>query len=151
MKAPARRRNSGRGKYAGRSGAPPTDERSPPQLDEAVLRAARRAVRFQWLHDLLESLRPTKQSRWQILVAFALGMLAGVGLETLVEQSNETPRRDLIHAGDPSSMTPAEEGALRDSPASWLRWIAGLVLSGEVEAARDELQEFRERYPDHGG
>lgn len=130
---------------------PPPEDRSPPELDEAVLKAARRAVRFHWLQVLLEKLHLTQGSSWQLLVAVALGMLAGVGLETLVGERGEPVPAGVIHAGDaPLSDVDVGDPETR-SPESWLRHIAALVLQGRIAEAESELRAFGHSHPDYPG
>ena len=125
---------------------PPPEDRSPPELDAAVLKAARRAVRFHWLQVLLEKLHLTQGSSWQLLVAVALGMLAGVGLETLVGDRGESVPEGVIHAGD----APLSDVDVGD-PESWLRHIAALVLQGRIAEAEAELRAFGHSHPDYTG
>jgi hypothetical protein len=150
MSDPDRTKGSERKFDAVQGNPPPPDDRSPPELDEAILKASRRAVRFQWFHVLLEKLHLTQGSSWQLLVALAVGTLAGVGLETLTGEKVEPVPSGVIHAGDPPLSRSDEEGAETRSPESWLRHIAALVLDGSITEAQSELQAFRQSYPDFG-
>jgi hypothetical protein len=149
MSDPDRTKGSERKFDAVQGNPPPPDDRSPPELDEAILKASRRAVRFHWFHVLLEKLHLTQGSSWQLLVALAVGMLAGVGLETLTGEKVEPVPSGVIHAGDPPLSRSDEEGAETRSPEFWLRHIAALVLNGQIAEAESELRVFRQSYPDY--
>ena len=126
------------------------EDRSPPELDEAILKAARRAVRFHWLTVLLEKLHLDSSTTWQLLVALAIGLLLGLGLEPFIGEALRPEPSPLIHAGDPPPKgIPAGQKNQPTSPERWLQSIAALVLRGMTSEAESELRAFRQRYPDH--
>ena len=126
------------------------EDRSPPELDEAILKAARRAVRFHWLTVLLERLHLDSSTTWQPLVALAIGLLLGLGLEPFIGEALRNEPSPLIHAGDPpSNAIPERQENEPTSPERWLQSIAALVLRGSTAEAESELRAFRQRYPDY--
>ena len=128
---------------------PPPHDRSPPELDEAILKASRRAVRFHWLTSLLEGVHLSPIAGWQFVVGLTLGALVFFGLDTLFGDKPEPVSPGMIHAGDPPSSGSREEDAATRSPESWLRHIAVLVGEGRVAEAEAELRAFRQSYPDY--
>jgi len=127
----------------------PPDDCSPPDLDEAVLRAARRAVRFHWLTCWLEKAQLSPVSGWQLLAGMTLGAGICVGLDLLLGDDADPIPPGTIHAGDPPSLWSRQEGIDTRLPASWLRHIAVLVRDGRVVEPEAELRAFRQSYPDY--
>jgi hypothetical protein len=127
---------------------PPPDDRSPPELDEAVLKAARRAVRFHWITRLLEKAHLSPVAGWQLLAGMTLGALICAGLDLLLGDDADPLPPGTIHAGDPPSSGTSEDDVDTRSPAYWLRHIAALVRDGRVTEAEAELRAFRQSYPD---
>jgi len=126
------------------------EDRSPPDLDEAILRASRRAVRFHWLAALLEKLHLDSSSNWPLLVALAIGLLLGLGLASFIDEALQPGPSLLVHGEDsPSNGVAKSQTHEPASPERWLKSIASLVLEGRAAEAESELQAFRERYPDH--
>ena len=126
------------------------DDRSPPELDEAILKASRRAVRFHWLTSLLERLHLDPSTNWHVLAALAIGLLLGLGLEPFIGEALRPEPSPFIYAGDSlSNGVPQRETDQPTSPESWLKSIAGLVLQGRTAEAESELRAFRQRYPEY--
>ena len=130
---------------------PPTPEdRSPPELDEAILKASRREARFHWLTTLLERVHLAPSSPWHLLVALAIGLLLGLGLNPLIGSVLQPERGPFMQAGDPLvNGVPPRKKDQRTSPESWLKSIAALVLQGKTAEAESALRTFRQRYPDY--
>ena len=128
---------------------PPTPEdRSPPELDEAILKASRREARFRWLATLLERLHLTPTTPWHLLVALAIGLLFGAGLKPFVDEALWPEPGPFVQAGDPrvNGVSPRKKDQPA-SPESWLKSIAALVLHGKTAEAESELRAFHQRYP----
>lgn len=131
---------------------PSREERSPAALDEAILKASRRAVRFHRLTVWLERLRHPSRATWQIVISLALAVLLGLGLSPFIDEQSGSSPAPIIHAGDPTTgLTVDPTHGLGEAPApeAWLESIAGLLLGGRVAEAEAELRAFRERYPDY--
>jgi hypothetical protein len=132
---------------------PSSDDRSPPALDEAILRASRRAVRFHRFTVLLEKPYLSQKGRRQLAFAFALGLIVGIGLVMLVgdkleAQSVEVTPTNTEPAVD--AITPILDNGINamPSPEVSLQAIAAMVLEGRVAEAESQLRTFRQRYPD---
>lgn len=134
-----------------RGNPPPPDDQSPPELDEAILKASRRAVRFHWLTSLLERAHLSPVAGWQVVFGLTVGALVSFGLDTLFGDKPELVPPNTIHAGDPPSFPSNEEDAETRSPESRLRHIAALVLDGQIVEAQSELRAFRQSYPNYAG
>ncbi len=132
----------------------PFDERSPAELDAAVLKAARRAVRFHWLTVLLEKLHPRGKSSWKIPLSLAFGICLGLVLAPYLERQSEYRDAPIVRAGEtPSEIPGINTGTVTGeapAPEAWLKSIATLILEGRVNEADEELGAFRERYPQYG-
>jgi len=127
----------------------PPDDRSPPELDEAVLDAARRAVRFHRLTHLLERAHLSPVAGWPLLAGIMLGAAICAGLDWLLGDDADPVPLGRIHARD--SSTPSKrEDVDRRSPTSWLGHIAALVRDGRFDDAESQLRAFRQSYPDYG-
>ena len=68
----------------------PPDDRSPAELDEAVLRDARRAVRFHWLTRSFEQVDFSTATGWQFLAGMTLGAAICAG-STFCSATMRTP------------------------------------------------------------
>ncbi len=128
------------------------EERSPAALDEAILKASRRAVRYHWLAIWLERLRHPSRAAWQIVISLTLGALLALGISPFIDKRSDSLPAPIIHAGDPTDGLTVDPtygpGEVR-APEAWLESIAGLLLDGRVAEAEAELRAFRERYPDY--
>ena len=134
-----------------KSHRPPTPEdRSPPELDELILKASRREARFRWLTTLLERLHLAPTTPWHLLVALGIGMLLGLGLKPFFGSGLWPEPSPFMQAGDPLlNGVPPLKMDQPTSPESWLKSIAALVLQGRTAEAESALQAFRQRYPDY--
>jgi hypothetical protein len=132
----------------GRRPSSPPDDRSPPDLDAAILRAARRAVRFHRLTVFLEKWHISFVARPEFLVGVIVGALACTAIHTLLADQPEPAYPGVAHSGDTAA--PGAEAQTPDpsSPRSWLQRIAALVRDGNVAEAESQLRAFRQRYPD---
>jgi len=130
---------------------PPTPEdRSPPELDEAILKASRREARFRWLTTLLERLHLVPSTPWHLLVALGIGLLFGLGLNPFIGEALWSEPSPLMQAGDLLvNGVPPRQKDQRTSPEFWLKSIAALVLQGKTAEAESALRTFRQRYPDY--
>ncbi len=134
----------------------PFAERSPAELDAAVLKASRRAVRFHWLTVLLEKLRPRGKSSWTVPLSLAIGIFLGLVLIPYMERQSEYRNAPIIRAGETPLELPRTKTGPVDAPdeapalEAWLKKIATLLLEGRVDEAELELGAFRERYPRYG-
>jgi len=130
---------------------PAPEDRSPPELDEAILKASRREVRFRWLTTLLETLHLTPTTHWHLLVALGTGLLLGFGLNPLIGEALWPEPSPFMQAGDTlvNGVSPRKKDQ-PTSPERWLQSIAALVLQGKTAEAESALRAFRQRYPDYG-
>jgi len=130
---------------------PPTPEdRSPPELDEAILKASRREARFHWLTTFLERLHLAPTAPWHLLVALGIGLLLGFGLNPFIGEALWSEPSPLMQAGDllMNGVSPRKKDQ-PTSPERWLQSIAALVLQGKTAEAESALRAFRQRYPDY--
>jgi hypothetical protein len=81
-----------------RGNRPPPEDRSPPELDEAILKASRRAVRFHWVTSLLERVHLSPVAGWQLAVGITVGALLCTGLDMLFGDRLEPAPPGMIHA-----------------------------------------------------
>jgi hypothetical protein len=130
---------------------PPSDDHSPPELDEAVLRAARRAVRFHRLTRWLEKADLSPATGWQLLAGMTLGAAICAGLDLLLGDDSDPIAPGMIRAGEPPWSGSRGDVDERRVPEFWLRHIAALIGDGRVAEAEAELQAFRKDYPDYAG
>jgi hypothetical protein len=135
--------------YGGDAHAPavvPPDDRSPPELDKAILRAAHAAVECRWYRLLPAKLRPVPGSGWQLLLASVVGLLAGLAVDAFL--NHELWRGSAaLHPHD----APLGGARTRDAgraPQHWLQGIAALVQQGRLNEAAAELAAFEQHYPD---
>ena len=126
------------------------EDRSPPELDEAILRASRREARFRWLTTLLERLHLAPTTPWHLLVALGIGLLLGFGLNPFIGEALWPGPSPFMQAGDPlvNSVSPRKKDQ-STSPESWLKSIAALVLQGRTAEAESALRAFHQRFPDY--
>jgi hypothetical protein len=126
-------------------GAALAEDRSPPELDAAILAAARRAVEADRTSGSRGRFRVLAGRSGPVLGAFALGLLAGFALHGLLGEASLSGPADAA-AGTSNAVTAPEVTA---SPARWLHAIAALVRQGRLSEADGELAAFQRRYPDY--
>jgi hypothetical protein len=128
--------------------SPYPDDRSPPDLDAAILRASRRAVRFHRLTVFLEKWHISFVARPEFLVGVIVGALACALIQVQLARPSESAAPGMARAGDTIPSSVNAETADASSPQSWLQRIAALVRDGNVAEAESQLRAFRQRYPD---
>ena len=129
---------------------PAPEDRSPPELDEAILKASRREARFRWLTTLLERLHLVPSTPWHLLVALGIGLLLGFGLNPFIGEALWSEPSPFMQAGDPLvNGVPPHKDDQSTSPERWLQSIAALVLQGKTAEAESALRAFHQRFPDY--
>jgi hypothetical protein len=134
----------------GDRGAPasPPDDRSPPELDRAILDAARRAVRFHRLRVFLERSHLVVLARPAFLVGIVVGALLCAAIHLLLARPSESAAPRVVGAGEMTPASAKKQPADPASPHAWLGHIASLVRNGNLAEAESQLRAFRQRYPD---
>jgi hypothetical protein len=126
-------------------GAALAEDRSPPELDAAILAAARRAAESDRTNGRRGRLRVLTGRSRSILGAFALGLVAGFALHGLLGEVSLTGPADSSDGASNAVIAPE----VTASPARWLHAIAALVRQGRLAEADGELAAFQRRYPDY--